>query len=76
MIELTPAGQRAGQIRRWAWEDPPARAQDALAQVSRLADGEGDPQALREIQDAATMLTRLAGSIMTPETISGQMGMQ
>lgn len=66
-IELTPEGKRAYEVLRQAQEDPAGRARAAQAQVNDLARPLlGDPgkaQALREVQDAGTMLARLADSL-------------
>lgn len=59
---LTETGQQAEQIRRWAWSDPAARADDGLARLDELARS-AEGQALREIQDAWTMLSRLRGTL-------------
>jgi len=52
------------ELLAWAWGDPPARAADALAQVHvrMTTEPEGSP-GMRELQDAATMLGRLAGAV-------------
>jgi hypothetical protein len=60
---MTPGGQRAAEIRRWAWQDPAGRVHIAIAQVNDLADAATDEQELREIGDSATMLSRLASSL-------------
>ncbi len=66
-IELTPEGKRAYEILRWAQEDPDVRAAAAQEQVNDLArpllGNEAKAQALREVQDAGTMLARLAGAL-------------
>jgi hypothetical protein len=61
---MTPAGTQALRIARWAWEDPAGRVASALAQVREMAAA-ADGQELREIQDAGTMLSRLAGTLDT-----------
>jgi len=62
-LELTPDGTEAYRILRWAQEDPANRAADAQRQVNDLARPLlGQPsqvQALAEVQDAGTMLSRL-----------------
>ena len=73
-LELTPAGTEAYRILRWAQEDPAGRKADAQRQVNDLARpllGHPDQtQALAEVQDAGTMLSRLVGA--EPETITAQ----
>ena len=63
-LELTPDGTEAYRILRWAQEDPAGRAADAQRQVNGLARpllGQlSQAQALAEVQDAGTMLSRLA----------------
>lgn len=65
-IELTPEGERAYAILRWAQEDPAGRVADAERQVHELArpllGQESGAQALREVQDAGAMLARLAAT--------------
>jgi hypothetical protein len=65
--DLTPEGKRAYEILRQAQDDPVNRAEAAQAQVSDLArpllGNPGKAQALREVQDAGTMLARLAGAL-------------
>lgn len=55
----------AAQLVRWAWQDPPGRVHQALERVRSLALAASGAE-LREIQDAGTMLSRLASAI-TPE---------
>ena len=62
---MTPQGTQAYAILDWAYEDPAERAAEGLRRVSELArsltaDG---GQALREVQDAGTMLSRLSQSV-------------
>jgi hypothetical protein len=66
---MTPAGAEALRIARWAWEDPAGRVQIAIEQVRGMASA-ADGQDLREIQDAGTMLSRLAGTLDT-EPVTG-----
>jgi hypothetical protein len=70
---MTPQGQQAYKILDWAYEDPQARAAEAVRKVdviARAADGD----ALREVQDAGTILSRLAGTVSGgATTISGQL---
>jgi hypothetical protein len=68
---MTPEGQRALDLAQWAWADPRGRVQQALSEVSGMA-ATATGQALSEIQDAGTMLTRLAGTL-EPETITQQL---
>lgn len=68
---MTPQGQVADRIRKWAWQHPD-RVGEAIDQVNELALQAEGPQALREIQDAGTMLARLKGSTMAP-SISSQL---
>lgn len=71
---MTPEGQEADRIRKWAWEAPAIRVQDAISQIDDIARRAGlSPQALREVQDAGTMLSRLAGTTMAPASISSQL---
>jgi hypothetical protein len=65
-LEYTAAGAQARSIMRWAWQDPQERAVGALEQVHELAAAATDPQALAEIQDAGTMLSRLVSSVNPP----------
>ncbi len=64
-LELTADGTEAWRILRWAQEDPAGRVAEAQRQVNDLARPLlGQPsqaQALAEVQDAGTMLSRLAG---------------
>jgi hypothetical protein len=62
---MTPGGERAAEIRRWAWAAPAARVQDAIRQVDELAE-HAEGAELREIQDSATMLSKLASSLEGP----------
>jgi hypothetical protein len=57
---MSIAGQQAQQIARWAWDDPPGRAAEGLAQVGELARANPHDN---DVTDAATMLRRLAGSL-------------
>lgn len=59
----TGAGREAAEIAAWAWADPKTRAAKALSRVNALAAGTADPGALREVQDTARMISRLAGSL-------------
>ena len=68
---MTPEGQRALDLAQWAWADPRGRVQQALDEVSAMA-ATATGQALNEIQDAGTMLTRLAGTLDS-ETITQQL---
>lgn len=70
MMELTPAGQQAKQIARWAWDDPQARAREGLSRVTDLARATDDPAALEQVSDAVAMLTRLVGTL-APEQPTG-----
>ena len=73
-LELTPEGAEAYRILRWAQEDPAGRKADAHRQVNDLArpllGDTAQAQALAEVQDAGTMLSRLA--VAEPETITAQ----
>ena len=66
-LELTPDGTEAYRILRWAQEDPANRAIEAQRHLADLAmpllHRESQAQALREVQDAGTMLERLAGTV-------------
>ncbi len=62
----TVQGKQAYDILDWAYEDPPGRAAEAVQRVDELARS-ADGDALAEIQDAGSMLSRLAGSL-TAET--------
>ena len=66
-ISLTPDGERAYAILRWAQEDPANRTADAQQQMNDLArpllHQDSQAQELREVQDAGTMLARLAGTV-------------
>jgi hypothetical protein len=68
---MTMTGGKAAGIARWAWGDPAGRVQQAIAEVRELANAETDPAALSEIQDAGTMLSRLAGTL-EPVTLAAQ----
>lgn len=61
---MTPAGREAERIARWAWDDPAGRVQEALRRVGEMARNTADAQELREIGDATSMLSRLAGTIV------------
>lgn len=57
---MTPEGERAYEILEWVWEAPA----DRLAEGQRrLGEIEAEGQAEREVGDAATMLSRLAGTL-------------
>jgi hypothetical protein len=66
-LELTPDGTEAYRILRWAQEDPAVRAAEAVRQVNDLARPllgvPAQAAALAEVQDAGTMLSRLAGAV-------------
>ena len=66
-LELTPDGESAYAILRWAQEDPVNRAAAAQQQMDDLArpllHQDSQAQALREVQDAGSMLARLAGAV-------------
>ena len=66
-LELTQEGRQAYAILKWAQEDPAGRAVQAQQQVDGLArpllGQPGQVQALAEVQDAGTMLARLAGTV-------------
>lgn len=70
-IEMTEAGAEARSIMRWAWQDPEARARQALGRVNALGEAAIDPQAQAEITDAASMLSRLVGTLTSGNAISG-----
>lgn len=71
---LTAAGGKAAGLARWAWQDPENRVQQAIAQVRELAQQATSADELAEIQDAGTMLSRLAGTLEPPaELISAQL---
>lgn len=55
----TPEGQRAQQILDWAYEAPGTRASDGLRRVNAIA-ARTTGRALLEVQDAGSMLARLA----------------
>lgn len=72
----TPAGRKAYEILNWAYRDPAGRADRALERISALAESStGD--ALREVRDAGTMCSRLAGATISDqaEPISSQAGL-
>lgn len=74
---MTSGGDEAARIRRWAWGDPAGRVAEAIRRVDGLAEHAGG-QELREIQDSATMLSRLAGTLDTgpvigTDTLLGQL---
>lgn len=71
----TPAGRKAYEILHWAFRNPEANAQRALERISDLARSITDPEALTEVRDAGTMCSRLAGSTMSPESITDQAGL-
>ena len=58
----TEQGKQAYAILDWAYEDPQGRAAEAVRRVGELART-ADGDALREVQDAGAMLSRLAGTI-------------
>lgn len=60
---MTLAGSKAAGIARWAWQDPQARAVQALSAVHELATQAASRDELAEIQDAGTMLSKLAGTL-------------
>lgn len=62
-IQRTPQGRQAEMISDWAFADP-SRREEALQRISELARQADSEQALREIQDAGTMISRLAGATM------------
>jgi hypothetical protein len=66
---MTPAGEQAWRIARWAWDDPAGRAEDGLARITALARTSPDD---KSVTDAGTMLSRLAGSLQG-RSISDQM---
>lgn len=72
---MTLAGGKAAGIAKWAWGDPASRVQTAIEQVRELAAQTADPDELAEIQDAGTMLSRLAGTLR-PQTISAQLAVE
>lgn len=69
---MTPEGRKASEITDWAWQDPRARIPEARRQLGALAEHATGP-ALAEIQDAGTMLARLAGSLAPAGTIGEQL---
>lgn len=79
-LELTPEGTEAYRVLRWAQADPVNRAADAQRQVNDLArpllGDSSHAAALAEVQDAGTMLGRLADSLApSADTgITGQAG--
>jgi hypothetical protein len=58
------------ELVRWAWQDPAGRVQPALLQVREMAADATGPY-LAELQDAGTMLSRLASSLDT-EPVNGE----
>jgi hypothetical protein len=66
---MTPDGQQAMAIARWAWADPSGRVGEAISKVRALASS-ATGQALAEIQDAGTMLSRLAGTLDTGPVVA------
>ena len=78
---MTIEGGKAAGIAKWAWQDPAGRVEQAISEVRELANTVTDPAALAEIQDAGTMLSRLASSVRRqpppePEpTIGDQLGL-
>ncbi|HEY2638974.1 MAG TPA: hypothetical protein VGI66_03695 [Streptosporangiaceae bacterium] len=74
---MTPQGQQASDIADWAFADS-SRRDEALNKIRELARAADSDQALREIQDAGTMVSRLAPAARTmpPDTISGQLAGQ
>lgn len=74
---MTADGAQARSIMRWAWQDPAGRAVGALERVNELAAAaQPGSQALLEIQDAGTMLSRLVGTLNTASTVSAQLAGQ
>jgi hypothetical protein len=73
-VQLTPPGKRARDIADWAWRQPASRVADARQRVGELMSGTQDPQALREIESYATMVSRLADSLDDVAMISDQAG--
>jgi hypothetical protein len=72
-IQMTPQGQQAEAIVDWVFGDIASRAEDGMRRLDDLATAEpAGSQALREIQDAGTVVSRLLPS--GPATISDQMG--
>ena len=70
-INLTPEGQRAYAILAQAQADH-GRIGEARKQIGDLARPLPDgSQALREVQDAAGMLSRLAGTVQGPPAGAG-----
>lgn len=64
---MTPGGQIALDIAEWAWEDPAGRVSEAISRVHQMA-ALAEGQELNEIQDAGTMLHRLAGTLDQADT--------
>jgi hypothetical protein len=61
-MSTTVQGRQAYAILDWAYENPAARAAEAVARVDELARS-ADGDALAEVQDAGSMLSRLAGAV-------------
>jgi hypothetical protein len=61
---MTPAGEQAEQIAQWAWDDPANRVADAQQRVTALYQSSADPVEQAEISGVATMLSRLASSLV------------
>lgn len=74
---MTAAGAEARSVMRWAWQAPQERAVGALERVNEMAAAaEPGSQALLEIQDAGTMLSRLVGTLNIASTVSAQLAGQ
>lgn len=58
-LTKTAAGGEAYRLVDWAAKDPAGRAADARQQIARIQQLETDPEAKREIADAAKMALRL-----------------
>jgi hypothetical protein len=73
-LEMTPQGQQADAILGWVFDDPEGRAAEGLRRLNELAAAaENGSQALREIQDAGTTVSRMLPD-PPARTISDQMG--
>jgi len=80
-LELTADGTEAYRILRWAQDNPAGRAAQAQRQMTALARpllvDPSQSAALAEVQDAGTMLARLAGAVAEtaaePEGIGAQL---
>lgn len=60
-VQLTKAGEQAFELVQWAFEDPANRAEHARQKVAEIHAI--SLQERNEVGDAATMLSRLAGSL-------------